>query len=559
MKQADLSAQGKERTLWVKALIMALCPLFFAVLACALQGKTIADVYIPASEWNDELFYYKLTENVVKFGFPQGYFGFNESHGIYLSFAAWSPVLLLPWVIWGKILGWNLLSPVLCNLFLMMATMFLMALLLRPTWKQLLAMVIPFGVYSQMTRFTLSGMPEVAHWCLMLLIVSLWISHDREEKTWKMVVSILLIVLLTWMRPYFILLLFLPAFYLIRKSRWNILTMIGVLGVTGTVYYLINHYLSAPYLTDLFYTDWIEAFGTKGFAGGVLFSLHRLWDSFLFIAKMAIQCVLTGYASGGLYLGFLLIGSLLLIVFIRSCILLAKGDKEQWGMFLILLQLLISFAGFFAAILLMYRLQEGGRHVIAFVAAGIVALAMWPRGTELVAHLPESAENSDRIDKRTGNRNGVLLLANTIVIVICFAFLYIIRANTPYDFQIPFKTQALTEEIDNLQAQLRDEMKLSLTDVPNFDNTIVWVLWDYVGEEAVAVKWQQFYAVPGGFGINLCYSEDVLEQGDNLSCRYVGTIPGGRVDAYYRAQNKKIIGQNADLIVFDRFEEAANE
>ncbi|MCR5032195.1 MAG: hypothetical protein K6A92_04975 [Lachnospiraceae bacterium] len=537
---------GVEKAGWAKALVMALCPLLFAILACALQGKTIADVYIPASEWNDELFYYKLTENVVKFGFPQGYFGFNESHGIYLSFAAWSPVLLLPWVIWGKLLGWNLLSPVLCNLFLMMGTMFLLGRLLRPTWKQVAAIVIPFGVYSQMTRFTLSGMPEVAHWCLMLLIVGLFVSFIREEKTWKLAVSIVLIVLLTWMRPYFILLFFFPFLYLIRKDKRHILTLFAVLGLTGGVYYWINHYLSAPYLTDLFYTDWIKAFGERGLGGGLLFMLHRLWDSFLFIARMAIQCVLTGYASGGLYLGFLIIGLLLLIAFVRECKRTIQYHKRQTyaedasakkelsassAWMVLLLQLLLCFAGFFAAILLMYRLQEGGRHVIAFVAAGILVLAM---------------REYDRVSYFV--RAGLIILS--------FAFLYIVRANTPYDFQIPFRTDALQAEIEDLQAQLETEMELSADPVPNFDNTIVWVIWDYVGEEAVAVKWQQFYAVPKGFGINLCYAEYVTGQGDALNSRYVGTIPGGNVDHYLAERGKKVIAQNKDLIVYDRFEEA---
>ncbi|MCR4588382.1 MAG: hypothetical protein K5682_08250 [Lachnospiraceae bacterium] len=443
-------------------------------------------------------------------------------------------MLLFPWVIWGKILGWNIFSPVLCNLFLMMLTLFLLAFLLRPTWKQIFAIVIPFGVYSQMTRFTLSGMPEVAHWCLMLLIVGLFISYAQEEKTWKLVVSIVLTVVLTWMRPYFILLLFLPGFYLIRGNKGHIATMLGVLGLTGGVYYWLNHYLSAAYLTDLFYTDWIEAFGERGFLGGVLFTLHRAWDSFLFIAKMALQCVLTGYASGGLYLGFMIIGLFLLTVFIRKCILLAKGDKTQEGMFLLLLQLLICYVGFFAAILLMYRLQEGGRHVIAFVATGIMVLAM-------------EADLSVKEWLRTG------------LIVASFAFLYLVRANTPYDFRIPFATEELTAQIDDLNVQLRDSMELILDDVPNFDNTIVWVLWDYVGEDAKAVKWQQFYAVPEGFGINLCYAEYVLAQEETLKCRYVGTIPGGQVDQYLHDFGRKVIAQNADLIVYDRYEVATDE
>ena len=54
------------------AVVLALLPVFYAVIRCLMDGKGIGDLYLPASTWNDELFYYKLTENVVNYGYPQG-------------------------------------------------------------------------------------------------------------------------------------------------------------------------------------------------------------------------------------------------------------------------------------------------------------------------------------------------------------------------------------------------------------------------------------------------------------------------------------------------------
>ena len=101
------------------AFVLALIPIVCVLLRCAWDGKTLFDVYLPASPWNDERFYYKLTEGVLSHGVPQGYFGFNESHGRLLSFAAWSPILLLFWVIYGLLFGWNLLAPMIANLLMM--------------------------------------------------------------------------------------------------------------------------------------------------------------------------------------------------------------------------------------------------------------------------------------------------------------------------------------------------------------------------------------------------------------------------------------------------------
>ena len=95
----------------VKAVLMALLPLLCCLVRTAAEGRSIGQVYLPSSEWNDELFYFKQVEGIVNYGFPRGYFGFNESHALQLSFAAWSPVLVFPWILWGLLFGWNLLMP----------------------------------------------------------------------------------------------------------------------------------------------------------------------------------------------------------------------------------------------------------------------------------------------------------------------------------------------------------------------------------------------------------------------------------------------------------------
>ena len=96
---------NSRHVLWIQAVIMGLLPLLCCVVHCASQGYTIHDVYLPASEWNDELFYFKQVEAMLEYGYPYGYFGFNESHALKLSFAAWSPVLVFPWLILGKFSG----------------------------------------------------------------------------------------------------------------------------------------------------------------------------------------------------------------------------------------------------------------------------------------------------------------------------------------------------------------------------------------------------------------------------------------------------------------------
>ena len=74
-----------RRILTLKAGLMALLPLLCCIAACAAQGGNLSRVYLPSSEWNDELFYYKQVEGILSHGYPQGYFGFNESHALKLN------------------------------------------------------------------------------------------------------------------------------------------------------------------------------------------------------------------------------------------------------------------------------------------------------------------------------------------------------------------------------------------------------------------------------------------------------------------------------------------
>ena len=168
-KFCDWWKQDKRYRTLVQSVLLGLLPVVCCLVYCAMQGRSIGEVYLPGSEWNDELFYYKQVESIVQFGYPQGYYGFNESHALKLSFAAWSPVLVFPWIIWGLLFGWNLMSPVICNILLMTLACVLFVWLVRPSWKQQGILTLLFCLYTPFVRYMLSVMPEVI--CFSILII----------------------------------------------------------------------------------------------------------------------------------------------------------------------------------------------------------------------------------------------------------------------------------------------------------------------------------------------------------------------------------------------------
>ena len=293
---------------------MALLPLVCCLIRTAAEGRSIGQVYLPSSEWNDELFYFKQVEGIVNYGFPMGYFGFNESHALQLSFAAWSPVLVFPWILWGLVFGWNLLSPVICNIVLMTVTMFVFVWLVKPTWKQLGILTVLFGLYSLFVRYMLSGMPEVICFSMLILFYGLAMSYLQKESKGKLIAMFVISVLLVLMRPYMLLFLALACFFWIREDRkWGSIGSVIVVAVTGILYVLIKHYLGAEYFTPLFYTDWITTFFTDGIGAGFrnfFGTLH--WKGLEFV-RHCIAGAQSGLASGAFFDGYLILLGILAV------------------------------------------------------------------------------------------------------------------------------------------------------------------------------------------------------------------------------------------------------
>lgn len=529
-KEAGISREGKR--FWekryvtlAKSLLLALLPLLCCVVYCASQGRGIGEVYLPSSVWNDELFYYKQVEGIVNYGYPQGYFGFNESHALKLSFAAWSPVLVFPWIIWGFLFGWNLMSPVICNIFLMMLCCFLFVWLVRPSWKQLGILTFLFCLYTPFVRYMLSSMPEVICFAMLIIFYALAVNYQRREKTYKLVLLFVLSGVMTLMRPYLLLFLLLPVFFWIRAGR-NFKSVAGSLAVFGTVlglYGVIKHYLGAEYFAPLFFTDWIDTYFEQGLWGGIRNTLDTLYYMGKDFLEHTRQGIREGLASGAFFGGYLVCMAVLAVQSVRDWRRYRRmaGEKgqEDWrkalGRWLVIeAHLAFSFAAMLAALLLMYKLTEGSKHLLTFMAAAIFVIALMD----------------------TGFYKKAMLVGGT------FAYFYIHMAVDPYDYQVPFVQEERMAALEACREILREELILDPEKVPGYENALIWVYSDSVGGEPGYTAWQLLYALPEGFGISCCMPDFVSEEFDSLQGRYLCVISGGSIEEKcIRAGYEKIL------------------
>lgn len=555
----------RERGTCLRAAVLACLPVIACLVCCAARGQGIGQVYLPSSERNDELIYYKQVEAILEYGYPRGYFGFNESHALKLSFAAWSPALMLPWVLWGLLFGWNLLSPVLCNLFLLAGAMLLYGMLAKPDWKQTGIISLLFFLYMPFSWYMLCGMPEIGCMSLAIVFYGAAAGWLRRRRGGLLAVMFALAGLLTLMRPYFLLFLLLPAYFWIFRDaaggsrgmadsggtgekgrasgrggkpgegriRWG--AVLGTAAVFAAVlgaYAWIGHFLAAAYFRPLYRMDWLTAFFQKGLGGGLKNLFGSLYYSGREFVSYMKQGMVSGLPAGGIFCCYVV---MLLILFwqsVKDVVALrrleAGGERrrELGGQLALEGHLAFSFlAMLFATLLLMSNFHDGCKHLLTFLAAGIFPIA----------------------------RMRTVYWKKAILTGVAFAFVFSYHGAAFEAYQPTFYQEAVALGLEGFGADVERELALAGDAGPGYDNTVIWVLSDELPEGPRYTGWQYLYALPPGFGINCCTAEYVTENFRSLRSRYLCVVPGGPVEEACRLMEYEEITGNEHAVLYRRY------
>jgi hypothetical protein len=587
--QDKIKELKKDRSL-VCAIILGLLPLVY-VLIKILGDRT--PVSLLTCEWNDELFYFKQVESIIDYGYPRGYYGFNESHALSLSFAAWSPVLVWPWVVLGKIFGWTMKSVFIYNTIIYMVAMFLFGIMAKPSVKQTILIGVWFFTFFLNLRYIYSCMPEVICFAHLIVFWGCMLGYFRvrgmasgdaaggKVKTGLgyLVTAIILGVLMTFMRPYLILFLVLPLMVMFFTAKGAgkkfivAVVAVAVMGFTAFVYYLLNHYLSAEYLMPFFYTDFITTFFTDGFGAGV----HNLLGTLYYKGKDFIQFMKDAFYIGRAAGIFFDIYVLMMIVQAVQCMMEYKSLRRKkqaadvdarvydlkkrireaadrsfvvnssytdekttdanrnvsagniFGGFWCRLYMLFADFAFLMAILLMYKLTEGSKHLLTFICAGVILMIM---------------------DSGWSRLRGAVC---SLIMCACLVYFGLFHtAGNSYDFGIPMQTDESEARYEYWQQAFAEGIELDLTDVPSYKNAIIWEFADDVDGKSVVTDWQMLYALPSGTGISCCweYTDDNF---DDIQCRYISAPSGGDIENLCIAAGYRCIGRDDRLCVYARY------
>lgn len=516
----------KHRTLILQTLLFGLFPLICALAYCLKDGRTPADVFLPASYWNDELMYFKQVEAVVSHKMPPlGWFGFNEAHGSLYSFAAWSPVILLPWILWGSLFGWSLTSPIYANILFNMIALGAFCLLVRPNRKQSIFILGLLGAFVPYTRYMLSGMPEALCMCLGIWFAALSLSYGKDKKMWKLFLLTAIVLFLTLSRPYLGLFFLVPVWFAVKRHPiWGSLGMAAAIGAAGAGYVWITRTCCSPYIEPIVETEWLGIFGREGLTAGIGYVFSTLFDRFSYLFDYFLKrAVKYGLFSGALYA---VTGLLALFLLIR-CLWAFRKKRDEDLRMLCLFQFAAT-AGMILALFLFYRMGEGAKHLMIFIVVGLLLTAM--------------------LEERR-------MLLKLCTIGLCLYF-FAFKALAPYDWQVPYDDGILGAEAQSLRGQLEEEIRPEASG-NRYDNTVIWLASDMIGEESVPALWGLLYMVPEGCGINFCTQQYVVQNLDALQARYIAAVPGGVVDKALEDAGRTLIAQTEHMRVYRLYASAA--
>ncbi len=499
---------SKDKNKILALIIPAALPLIACIVMTAVSGKTIFDVWAPYSGWNDELFYFKQAQAMAKFGMPQGIWGFNESAALHGGFAAWGPLVLYPFAFALKLTGGAMWAPIVLNIALLSAALFFVAKSMGADIKRSLLLSVGLCFLLPLWRYVLSYMSEVLILSLTLLFFALALREINDHSLINQILMSAVLIYLISLRPYFILF---AAFQwyagFVHRKRSALFFILSAAG-GAVLYAMIGKYFKADYF-DGIYADWLG----KAFTHGPRLVLREMKDRFIRTAAQLFfdigRTVFTKNAQSGLWIAFLIISLLILaeFVFLLTGVKKEKSKKPEAIMTGILLGTQIST---FFAILIMYNLFAGDRHLVVFIVLDLVLIAAFSK--KRVFHI------------------AALLTA--------FVLLFVIKGSA---YTAPFCDRSHRAEFEELKSGLKDVILLEKG--TGWNNTVL--VPDEDVERAPGAGFdgiELLYALPEGISVSYCEEEYVLSGFDSLKPGRIITYGGSRCDLAAKEKGLEIIG-----------------
>lgn len=495
----------RSKSFWLgTAATLAAALAFLLLYEWLVYRVPVTQIYLPASSWSDEVVYSKQLAAVVRYGAPQGYFGFNESHADIGTFAAWGPAIFWMYAIPGVVFrGQN--AFLWCNLFFVAAGWLIFARAARlKAWQQA-AFALVLACLNAPVRYVFSAMQEPLHYALVLAITGTAVMVHRSGRKTSWAALCLLCAAATLARPYNAVYWLYPLVLAWPRRRALLSCLAGAaLSLAATLVLMSKFY--APYFFTNVDTTPLQMLAHLQVLSAARYTVGKLCTAFAQVGQ-EIAGALQGN-GGGYYLVFLL-----LLTVTAGCLVWDLRHKRpvRWKGCAVAAAVVVFFA-----LMLMYRTAEASRHTLVLDILLLAALVM---------ESPRPA---------AGTAAGVALLTAV----------GIVGLTASGGFRMPAWHEAVAAESAGLEAALTESQAAVDSDDP-WDHTIAYSFGD-------AAHVGMLYAAPDGMGLQFDEA-DYLEDPDHRICsRYVMTASGSAVEQRLQNEGWTLLYQGHYCTVYER-------
>ena len=259
----DLRIGRKRRLIQYSliGLILLVPALSLTGMASVYLGQRLADFH-PVE--TDAVMYWHQIKTFVAVGFSGGYYTVGEEPAAasFTHFYAWGPWYIALYGLIGKVVGWNLWSPMLFDVAAVTLALLGAVLLIRPNSRQLVLTLLVLLTYWPLHLFLPLAMQEPFHYAVAIMLAGIFyrlLALEGKVPHWLLGAALVVILGAALVRPTWALLLLPLATIIVEKRSHGCATggswvrqvvrywPLLVAGAVVAVIFLLSRYVAAPY------------------------------------------------------------------------------------------------------------------------------------------------------------------------------------------------------------------------------------------------------------------------------------------------------------------------
>ena len=200
-------------------LILLLPALSLTCLASVYLGQRLANFHPDAS---DAIMYWHQIRTFAAVGFSGGYYTVGEETAAasFTHFYAWGPWYIALYGLIGKVVGWNLWSPMLFDVAAVTLALLGAVLLIRPNSRQLVLVLLVLLTYWPLHLYLPLAMQEPFHYAVAILVAGIFyrlVVHEGAVPHWLLGAALVMILGAGLVRPTWAVLLLPLATIMVEK------------------------------------------------------------------------------------------------------------------------------------------------------------------------------------------------------------------------------------------------------------------------------------------------------------------------------------------------------